>query len=286
MKGNLVSRTLYRSVLREIRALTRQKPLLYIVQKPDAKRWGTDRGIYRDSQVEVLHAFLPPAAAKLVARWHEDPAKRKELGLDHDICQQGFMREQLFGIARALFKHQDSTSTTEEEDKEERVEEAFAVLRTLALQSQIQLCSSCQTTRELRVRATSTFLMPESGKYIFCYRISIHNDGSLPVQLKGRHWEIRDEHGNVAGSVPKGSPGVIGKTPFLRPGQSFEYHSGVELPTPNGTMAGSFQMVVLDGERREDAEYGKEIESFDALVGPFLLKQSTTNASDLRSSRS
>ena len=38
---------------------------------------------------------------------------------------------------------------------------------------------------------------------------------------------------------------------MLEPGASFEYESGVPLPTPSGFMAGTYGMVTLDGERFE-----------------------------------
>jgi len=31
--------------------------------------------------------------------------------------------------------------------------------------------------------------------------------------------------------VPRGSHGVVGQTPALLPNETFEYYSGVELPT-------------------------------------------------------
>jgi ApaG protein len=37
-------------------------------------------------------------------------------------------------------------------------------------------------------------------------------------------------------------PGVVGKQPFLKPGESFTYTSGVPLNTPSGMMGGSYQM--------------------------------------------
>jgi ApaG protein len=41
--------------------------------------------------------------------------------------------------------------------------------------------------------------------------------------------------------------GVVGEQPLLEPGESFEYTSGTPLPTPSGTMTGSYQMLGADG---------------------------------------
>ena len=39
------------------------------------------------------------------------------------------------------------------------------------------------------------------------------------------------------------APGVVGEEPVLKPGENFEYTSGVPLPTPSGFMTGSYGMV-------------------------------------------
>jgi ApaG protein len=41
---------------------------------------------------------------------------------------------------------------------------------------------------------------------------------------------------------------VVGETPVLRPGEDFEYTSGVPLPTPSGFMVGTYGMVTAAGE--------------------------------------
>ena len=43
--------------------------------------------------------------------------------------------------------------------------------------------------------------------------------------------------------------GVVGEEPVLGPGQTFEYTSGVPLPTPSGFMVGTYGMVTATGER-------------------------------------
>ena len=45
--------------------------------------------------------------------------------------------------------------------------------------------------------------------------------------------------------------GVVGEQPTLDPGETFEYTSGVPLPTPSGFMTGRYQMVTDRGERFE-----------------------------------
>ncbi len=65
------------------------------------------------------------------------------------------------------------------------------------------------------------------------------------MQLKTRHWRITDAHGKL--QEVRGA-GVVGETPTLKPGKSFEYTSGVPLPTPSGFMTGTYGMVTDTGE--------------------------------------
>jgi ApaG protein len=51
----------------------------------------------------------------------------------------------------------------------------------------------------------------------------------------------------------------VGEQPVLKPGERYEYTSGVPLNTPSGLMSGSYQMVAENGER------------FDAEVPAFSL---------------
>jgi ApaG protein len=92
--------------------------------------------------------------------------------------------------------------------------------------------------------------------YFFAYRITITNVGDAPARLMSRHWIITDGSGRV--EHVKG-PGVVGEQPRLEPGAGFQYTSFCPLPTPVGTMEGSYQMVRDDGRE------------FDAQIAPFTL---------------
>lgn len=97
---------------------------------------------------------------------------------------------------------------------------------------------------------------PERNSYFFAYHVKISNEGDEPVQLLTRHWIITNAEGRV--EEVKG-PGVVGETPTIEPGESFEYSSFCPLNTPMGTMHGSYQMVTEDGDE------------FDAEIAPFTL---------------
>lgn len=86
--------------------------------------------------------------------------------------------------------------------------------------------------------------LPEDLRFVFAYHITIKNEGQQAAQLLSRHWIITD--GNEKVQEVKG-PGVIGETPLLQPGESFQYSSGAILNTMVGTMQGSYQMIAEDG---------------------------------------
>jgi ApaG protein len=105
-------------------------------------------------------------------------------------------------------------------------------------------------TRGIAVSVEVTYLeansSPGNSQYFWAYRVTIENQGRETVQLRSRHWMITNAHGEL--TEVKG-PGVIGKEPFLEPGESFTYTSGALLNTPSGMMGGSYQMESDTGER-------------------------------------
>src|SRR5437868_15183739 len=119
------------------------------------------------------------------------------------------------------------------------------------------------TTRGIEVQVTPRFLSDrssaENGYFFWAYTIEITNRGPDTVQLKTRHWRITDANGRL--QEVRGA-GVVGETPVLEPGKSFEYTSGVPLPTPSGFMVGTYGMVTSSGE------------SFDIDVPAFSLDSS------------
>lgn len=114
----------------------------------------------------------------------------------------------------------------------------------------------------IEVSAESFYLAeqsdPDEGHYVFAYRITLRNTGTVSAQLVSRHWIITDGNGDV--QEVRGL-GVVGEHPDLAPGESFEYTSGCALTTPVGSMHGTYQMVAADGERFE-----AEIPEFALLV--------------------
>ncbi|HYO93817.1 MAG TPA: Co2+/Mg2+ efflux protein ApaG [Polyangiaceae bacterium] len=124
------------------------------------------------------------------------------------------------------------------------------------------MSSSQATTRGVRVHVNARFSAshsdPQKREWFFLYTIRIENTGADTVQLVNRHWIITDATGHV--EEVRG-PGVVGKQPSLKTGESFEYTSGCPLKTPFGSMRGSYEMVTERGEH------------FEAAVAPFALRE-------------
>mmetsp|Transcript_64638 Transcript_64638/g.169228 ORF Transcript_64638/g.169228 Transcript_64638/m.169228 type:complete len:135 (+) Transcript_64638:2-406(+) len=114
------------------------------------------------------------------------------------------------------------------------------------------------------------------------------NTGSRRLRVLGRIYDFRDEHGAISTQIkalPTESAGVVGYTPMMEPGESFEFGSGVVLQTPRGSLAGRFLVMAepeLAGadaqlhQRMEDAELtlrfvyykGLGTEQFHLPLGP------------------
>jgi ApaG protein len=120
-------------------------------------------------------------------------------------------------------------------------------------------------TNHVRVEVQSQYA-PEQSRpgqqhWFFYYTIRITNNSDRTVQLISRHWIITDANGQV--EEVRG-PGVVGETPTLAPGESFQYTSGCPLPTSTGVMRGTYQMVDEDGTE------------FDVEIAPFALHEPYT----------
>ena len=81
-----------------------------------------------------------------------------------------------------------------------------------------------KVTRAIRVRVRPEYLeaqsAPDEGRFFWSYTVEIVNEGSETMQLRSRYWRIADANGRV--EEVRG-PGVVGQTPVIGPGQSFEY---------------------------------------------------------------
>ena len=81
---------------------------------------------------------------------------------------------------------------------------------------------------------------PEAGRWFWSYHIRIENHRDDAVQLLARHWVINDQNGKV---YEVRGEGVVGDTPRIEPGASYDYVSGCPLESSSGVMVGTFHMV-------------------------------------------
>ncbi len=113
-----------------------------------------------------------------------------------------------------------------------------------------------------------TFFIKEQSRvedsfYVFAYRITITNNGDIPVRLLRRHWIILDFNNKI---IEVEGEGVIGEQPRIEPGKQFIYTSGTSLDTDVGTMKGTYTMINDDGEE------------FKAIIGEFVLSAPQSQA--------
>jgi ApaG protein len=130
----------------------------------------------------------------------------------------------------------------------------------------MELTTSAAVTNGVRVEVESTYhpdrSAPAQQRWFFSYAIRITNLGDQTVQLISRHWIITDGTGHVEEVMGEG---VVGQQPVLKPGESFLYTSFCPLPTARGSMRGTYQMVLSNGEQ------------IDVEIAPFALAQYTVH---------
>ena len=115
-------------------------------------------------------------------------------------------------------------------------------------------------TDGVTIRVAVSFLpeqsSPEAGRWFWSYHVRIENRRAGPVQLIERDWRIVDGRGQLFGVR---GDGVVGETPLIAPGDSYDYVSGCPLDTSSGEMSGSYRLVGADGA------------SFDVAIPRFAL---------------
>ena len=117
-------------------------------------------------------------------------------------------------------------------------------------------------TCEVRVPFMPEQSQPPEGPFAFAYTVPIRNSGDITAQLVARHWIVTDADGHredVRGLA------VVGHQPLLKPGEKFEYTSWTRIPTPRGTMQGTFFCMTEDAR-----PFDSPVAAFD-LVYPGML---------------
>jgi len=101
------------------------------------------------------------------------------------------------------------------------------------------------TEYPVQVIAHPRYLGEHEDQFAFAYTIEITNESDTTITLQNRHWIITHGDGSKEEVIGEG---VIGETPELAPGASYRYTSGALIPTPVGSMKGSYGFVTCNGE--------------------------------------
>src|SRR3990170_1824258 len=116
------------------------------------------------------------------------------------------------------------------------------------------------TTRDISVRVAVSYLAeqsdPSSERWFWSYHVRMENGSDRAIQLLSRSWKIVDGRGSLH---EVHGDGVVGETPLIPAGGSFDYVSGCPLDTSTGSMGGSYRMIDEDGS------------SFDIKIPAFSL---------------
>lgn len=111
--------------------------------------------------------------------------------------------------------------------------------------SYLELLMSIKKSRELKglkvvvdklIYKRSEENITEGKPHAFIYFLTISNLSNQRIRLLGRKWVVQEEFGDV--TVVEGD-GIVGKTPTLKPGECFSYHS-YHLTASNATSSGAF----------------------------------------------
>ena len=87
---------------------------------------------------------------------------------------------------------------------------------------------------------------PAEHPHCFAYFISIHNDSDVPVTIRARKWVVTNARGEL--TVVEGD-GVVGQTPRIEPGESFQYNSRHLLDTDWAVAEGGYFGLDPQGRR-------------------------------------
>ena len=116
------------------------------------------------------------------------------------------------------------------------------------------------TTQGIRIQARAQYLPqesdPDNRHFVFRYKITMTNNGTLAAKLLSRHWVIVDSDGRREELRGRG---VIGEYPKLGIGESYNYISYCPIKTSWGTMEGNYIFERDDGSR------------FTVAIGRFFL---------------
>jgi ApaG protein len=113
----------------------------------------------------------------------------------------------------------------------------------------IQRCKPADLTPMARAELTAVFMddesSPAAGRSLWAYTVRVENTGRDSLTLIGRCWEVQGKGQPV--EIYAGQ-GLVGQTPRLDPGATYEYSSWAPLSSASGLIRG--HIVALDSTGR------------------------------------
>lgn len=103
---------------------------------------------------------------------------------------------------------------------------------------------------QVSVRVLHSPAHSNSSNQFYIYFVTFINSGSSPVQLRRRHFVISDGNGETH---EVDGEGVVGEQPVIAPNERYEYHSGVPIQQPPGSMGGYYTFEDSHGQPFEVA---------------------------------
>lgn len=242
-----IKRSILRGIIRTGRQLARTNKVLFI---PNSANNETtfDIGTY---------SFTTSAHDDLVAQF---PAASKGC---RRIQSSYYTGATLVNMAFEQFRaHKDASPS----EAQELVDDAFGMLKLInqkACHLDAQTVSGA-VTNGIRVDAHS-ILVPaqDQGEPTSGYFIRIENQSDKDMQITARHWVMQQGDSSQT-LVAKGTPGVEGLKPRIRPGDCFQYLSCVDEVRSEAYLSGAFSVTDSAGE------------SFQASVAPFRLMSTSS----------
>lgn len=97
-----------------------------------------------------------------------------------------------------------------------------------------------KTTNKITVSVEPFFLIRqkvEKDQYVWGYKVLIQNNTDTSILIKSRNWSIIDIYGNIK---IMNTDGIMGESPLILEGNSYEYMNGLSLAHAGGFVFGQY----------------------------------------------
>mmetsp|Transcript_13929 Transcript_13929/g.50724 ORF Transcript_13929/g.50724 Transcript_13929/m.50724 type:complete len:347 (+) Transcript_13929:125-1165(+) len=228
-------RPVYRMLLREIK-LMRDAGQQIRLRAPVEKDWGWYSFVQASQRRETpLSAVLPGVASEFAARSNFD-ADAVEA-----VVKSEFRKP--FASTRPSADNAAASVSAAADTRGRVVQRLMDGVRNFHYLKRRSKCVSVTTTEGVQIELTTDVYSEDDLHW--SYRVRVTNTRSTgAIRVVSRYWAIKDAFGNIVSTIS--GEGIVGQQPIVRAGRTFEYVSGVELPTLSGSIGGHFTCEELD----------------------------------------